>query len=240
MKRSARYVFLAAVLVSAVAMVGCPNPVASLDAAPRGAVEVALTGMAPAGMKTVLETDGSGGAPLEGIRAVLVKVLKVEICQVDSGWIEVADFGDAGRIVDLVTLSDDATTLGFEELAPGEYGQIRLTLAADNELVMDTEEGTVTYPLRVPSGVQTGVKLTGGFTVAAVGVTRIRLDFDPGSSVHRTGAGEYLLRPAIHIGEVTTRPYIVNDDFDDYAEGSYPSNWGWYNLWSGAGQIQSR
>ncbi len=236
MKRLARCMRLAAVLVLAVAMAGCPNPAASVDAAPRGAVELVLEAATPeeaVGLRSAAASPEAG--PVGEIRAILVRILRVELCRVDSDWTVAVDFGDGGRVFDLLALADDAAALGFAELEAGEYEQIRLILARDNEILADRGAGDETLPLRVPSGENTGVKLVGGFIVGAAGVTRVPLAFDPYASVHLTGSGEYLLRPAVRVGEVTTRPYLVNDPFDSYAEGAYPSSWGWYNLWSGAG-----
>ncbi|HOX18474.1 MAG TPA: DUF4382 domain-containing protein, partial [Spirochaetales bacterium] len=236
MKRLARCMRLAAVPVLAVAMAGCPNPAASVDAAPRGAVDLVLEAATPAeaeALRSVAALPEAG--PVGEIRAVLVRILRVELRRVDSDWTVAVDFGDGGRVFDLLALADDAAVLGFAELASGEYEQIRLILAHDNEIVVDRGAGDETLPLRVPSGENSGVKLVGGFTVPASGVTRVPLAFDPYASVHVTGSGEYLLRPAVRMGAVTTRPFLVDEPFDGYAEGAYPSSWGWYNLWSGAG-----
>lgn len=240
MKRLARCVRLAAVPVLAVAMAGCPNPAAFEDAAPRGAVDLVLEAATPAeadGLRSVATRPEAG--PVGEIRAVLVRILRVELCRVDDRWSVAVDFGEEGRVFDLLALADDVAALGFAELEAGEYEQLRLILARDNEIVVNRGAGDETLPLRVPSGEKTGVKLVGGFVVSAAGVTRVPLAFDPYASVHRTGSGEYLLRPAIHVGAVTTRPWLVNDPFDRYMEGAYPSSWGWYNLWSGAGVGQA-
>ena len=87
------------------------------------------------------------------------------------------------------------TTLA-QGLAPaGHYTQIRLKLGAGSNVVVDG----VTYPLTVPSGLQSGYKLVGEFDVPAGGLVELALDFDAARSVHQTGNGRYMLKPTVRV-----------------------------------------
>jgi len=55
------------------------------------------------------------------------------------------------------------------------------------------------HKLTVPSGTQSGLKLTKGFTITADNETVLFLDFDAQKSVHKTGNGKYKMKPTIKI-----------------------------------------
>ena len=60
----------------------------------------------------------------------------------------------------------------------GHCTQIRLKLGAGSNVVVDG----VTYPLTVPSGLQSGYKLVGEFDVPASGLVELALDLDAARS----------------------------------------------------------
>lgn len=97
---------------------------------------------------------------------------------------------------DLLKLRNGVFTTLAQGLVPaGHYTQIRLKLGAGSNVVVD---GT-TYPLTVPSGLQSGYKLVGEFDVPASGLVELALDFDAARSVHRTGNGTYMLKPTVRV-----------------------------------------
>lgn len=204
-----------AVPAIAAALIGCSGGIAG-----KGTVEVLLTDF-PLGEAEVKE--------------VWIRILNVQACRDDEGCAVIADFGPEGTLRDLLTLVDDVTVLGLAEIEAGHYGQIRLLLGTEHTIVVDAGDGPATHPLRVPSGVQTGLKLAGDFDVTEAGVTRIVLDFDAQQSVVLGGDGRYHLKPVVRIAEVVARPFLVDDGFEGYEAASYPAASGWYELWSGAG-----
>lgn len=95
---------------------------------------------------------------------------------------------------DLLVLQNGVfATIGTSLLPAGHYSQIRLKLSPGSTVVVDG----VTYPLTVPSGLQSGLKINGDFVVPAGGTTDIALDFDAARSIHQTGAGVYMLKPVV-------------------------------------------
>jgi Domain of unknown function (DUF4382) len=98
--------------------------------------------------------------------------------------------------VDLLTLRNGVfTTLAVTQVPAGHYTQIRLKLASGSNVVVDG----VTHPLTVPSGMQSGYKLVGGFDVPAGGLLDLTLDFDAARSVVLTGSGTYILKPTVRV-----------------------------------------
>jgi hypothetical protein len=110
-----------------------------------------------------------------------------------GGW-EV--LSDQTVTYDLLKLRNGVFTTIAQGLAPaGHYTQLRLKLGAGSNVVVD---GT-TYPLVVPSGMQSGYKLVGEFDVPASGLVELALDFDAARSVHQTGHGTYMLKPTVRV-----------------------------------------
>lgn len=107
---------------------------------------------------------------------------------------------------DLLTLANGVTAvLGEQELDPGRYGQIRLKLT-NAEVTVDG----VVYPLDVPSGSTSGLKLGGGFTIEEGIKTEIVIDFDAARSIHTTGKkGEYKLMPLLRLAAKATTGSIT-------------------------------
>jgi hypothetical protein len=142
---------------------------------------------------------------LPGIEAVTVTFSSIlvhqsEDAEADSGgWAEVVsgDLPEAERTFNLLELVDGAEALlGEVELDPGYYSQMRVVV----EAASITVDGVVSE-LRIPSGNQTGIKLTRGFRVDSDGLTKLVLDFDAERSVKETppGSGNYLMTPVIRL-----------------------------------------
>lgn len=159
-----------------------------------------------------------------GITDVYVTVTEVSIHQSasaqpgDPGWINVVL--PTPLQVDLTTLTNGALqSLGTTALPAGQYQQIRLMLASTGNANYVVYGGTH-YPLTVPSGSQTGIKLIGQFTVAANTLADVVLDFDACRSVVSAGAsGRYLLKPVISID-----PVVVSGIIDGYVDPNVASN----------------
>ncbi len=119
----------------------------------------------------------------------------------DGVWFEVLDgnLPEADRTFDLLELVNGTDViLGEATLAPGDYSQIRIII----ERATVTIDGEA-HDVNIPSGTQTGIKITGGFTLLADETTNIALDFDVDRSLHETppGSNEFKLRPVIRVVE---------------------------------------
>ena len=129
--------------------------------------------------------------------SVVICVTRVEIhksgSDSTSGWFVI---NDSTRYFDLLQLRNGATAvLGDSMLTAGHYTQIRLIID-DGSYVIDNG---VRFDLTIPSGYQTGLKLTHEFTIDPGGVYELLLDFDVNRSIVITGNGIYKLKPTCRI-----------------------------------------
>jgi hypothetical protein len=103
--------------------------------------------------------------------------------------------------------------IGLADLKIGEYTQMRLIIGAVpddgiNELseahpyanyVIDTDDNY--QELKIPSGINTGIKIVHGFTISTDQTTELILDFNAEKSVIVAGnSGNWLLKPTIKVG----------------------------------------
>jgi hypothetical protein len=134
-------------------------------------------------------------APSSGYLEVNIDVQTVEIAG-SKGWVVL---GHPDRVVNLLALTGGVadTLVDGASLPAGAYGQMRLILGPSNSVKL--LDGTV-HPLKVPSGQQSGVKMTVNFDVQPGTTSDVFVDFDAHKSVfvHEAGAsGKYLLRPTV-------------------------------------------
>jgi len=142
------------------------------------------------GTMNIQMTDAPGD-----FQAVNLVVTEVAVQHADGngGW-EVLQSGS--RTYDLLQLRNGVfSTLGISQLPAGHYNQLRLKLGPGSNVVVDN----TTHPLRVPSGLQSGLKLSGFFDVPARGRVDLGLDFDVARSISPTGDGSYTLNPVIRV-----------------------------------------
>ena len=86
--------------------------------------------------------------------------------------------------------------LDGEELPTGNYQWLRLIVNDDASYIEIEGEQ---YPLLIPSGAETGLKLNQNFVVASGATSDFTIDFDLRKSIHQEGNGDYTLRPTLRI-----------------------------------------
>ncbi|HKA24316.1 MAG TPA: DUF4382 domain-containing protein [Candidatus Eisenbacteria bacterium] len=169
--------------------------------------------MSGSGTMRIRMTDKPGPGNVEAVNLVVTEVsVRAEegtVTESDSDTVAITDTGGwqvlstTTKTYDLLTLQNGVfTTIGEGTLPAGTYTQIRLKLGAGSTIVVD---GT-TYPLKVPSGMQSGLKLNGTFVVPAGGNTDVGLDFDASRSIHETGNGKWMLKPVIRVIPISAPP----------------------------------
>ena len=168
-------------------------------------------------------------APIDSASEVVVRFGGVELQHSESdrlmfyladtaGDCDVVDTPDTDNpcAIDLTEYQgvDKVTILDRVTVPVGEYSWLRLALN-DNpgHIVIDGAQ----YDLRVPSGAQTGLKLHGGFTVAAGSLTSYTIDFNLRKSVHlpMIGRDEYTLRPTLRIMDESPVGTLAGNIGDD-------------------------
>ena len=175
---------------------------------------------APAG-GGVIPTTGSlvvrmHDHPIEAADHVYVTIERVDVIREVEGEDVHETVTSVPGQYDLLELQHGVeAVLGGGEFAPGAYHAIRLIVANDskhdrkalpadrlkNYIVVD---GTP-YPLEVPSGEHTGIKLGRHFTIAAGATTVLTLDFDVRKSITKCGRKHvYRLKPRIRVVPVET------------------------------------
>jgi hypothetical protein len=158
---------------------------------------------ATAGTLSVALTD----APACGFDAVNVTVNKVRVNasasagENDAGWTDITL--NPAKKINLLNLTNGVLeSLGQTTLAAGHYSQLRLVLDANSGTGLANSvvpTGGSEKTLTTPSAVQSGIKLTNEFDVAAGQRVDLVLDFDACKSVVTQGNGRYLLKPVVKV-----------------------------------------
>jgi hypothetical protein len=162
------------------------------------------------GKMSVHLVDAPGSDDYTGVK---VEVLEVSIHGDDEGWITLCS---PREVIDLLTLTGGVheTLCDGVGLPEGHYGQMRLLLGEHNTVVLPdgSEE-----PLKVPSGQQSGVKLSVSFDVSPNTTKDVFIDFDVERSVfaHLTGSEKWLLRPVVRAYDKVVTGAIVGTLTDD-------------------------
>lgn len=177
-----KYKFILFSLLLSTGLIGCSEDDANDNPKPQTAsVSVELT-------------DAPGDYEKVFVQVVDVMIkLETEEDAVE-GWQSLGDINEG--IYDLLTLTGGESELLAEtELPPGHLTGMRLVLGSNNTIVV---EG-IPYPLKVPSGEESGLKLQVDHTLEAGKEYNFVLDFDVDKSVVHTGSDEYLLKPVIRL-----------------------------------------
>ena len=95
----------------------------------------------------------------------------------------------------LLGLQNGVDTLIATEVLPSQtVKEIRLVLGDDNTIKVNG----IVYPLVIPSGSESGLKIKVNKKLEATIETLI-IDFDAALSIHEEGTGDYKLRPVLKI-----------------------------------------
>ncbi len=146
-------------------------------------------------------------------KAVYVTIAEIDVhadADAAEAWTTVATPNKTYNLLDLANgVRED---LALVKLADGLYTQMRLIIGANPDSGLNILNRTHPYAnyvidlsdaaheLKVPSGLQTGIKLVQGFEINANSTTELTLDFDASRSVVVAGnSGHYLLKPTIQV-----------------------------------------
>jgi hypothetical protein len=134
---------------------------------------------------------------------VVVTLVKVTAHSQSAGWVTLST---DKQTVDLLNLAE-GLPIGSAKLPAGKITQIRLYTAEGGPNYVQMKNGT-RLELKVPSGVQSGIKVKGPFDLGTCQQTVASLQLDGNNSihVHPTGQGDlWILRPVIKLGKTDTK-----------------------------------
>jgi hypothetical protein len=136
-----------------------------------------------------------------GVKEIIVTIAKVTAHSTESGW---QTLSSQTTTVDILKLAQFAKPLGFANMPKGKITQVRLYVAEAGPQYVTRDDGA-RVDLKVPSGLQSGIKLKGLFDVGGCQLTTLPIEFDGKHSiwVHPTGQqDEWILRPVIRAGKI--------------------------------------
>src|SRR5690348_14164385 len=154
--------------------------------------------------------------PVDNATSVVVDFTGIELHNTNGKTVTI-NFPSPKQI-DLLKLQHGATgalTQG-ESVPAGSYDWMRLDVLADKDtqgqsyITLNTGPQ---YPLYIPSGSETGLKLVSPFTVAQGSTTQLIIDFNLRQSVTSTDGQNYVLVPALRLeNELQVGTIAVNVD----------------------------
>lgn len=167
--------FLLATLVSILFFSACKQPTSGGTNQPKTGFEMRMT-----------DAPGDYGQ-------VNVEIIGAEVHSDINGWTSLNVKAGIYNLLDLTNGKD--TLIANGQVAVGKISQIRLTLGSNNSVVFKGN----TYPLKTPSGQQSGIKLQVNATLLAGINYSMLIDFDADKSIVQTGDGKFLLKPVIRV-----------------------------------------
>jgi len=173
-------------------------------------------------------------APTDEYQAVYVTINEVQVHMADGDWEVVGSPEKTYNLLELV--NGVRKQLGITELETGHYTQMRLIIDDDPDsginifsqshpfanYMIDLSDDY--HELKIPSGLQTGIKIVHGFDISEDKTTELILDFDALKSIVKAGAsGKWLLKPTIKVLDTEEyaliRGTITDIDTEEFLEG---------------------
>ena len=121
-----------------------------------------------------------------------IREVRVNMRDDSSGWTSLATVSGVYNLLDFQNGVD--TVLAQGNIPTGTLKEIRFVLGSNNSI----EIAGVTYPLTIPSGSESGLKIKLNKRLNA-SFDSLLIDFDAALSIMQTGAGDYKLKPVLKI-----------------------------------------
>jgi len=135
----------------------------------------------------------AGNDASQEIQALILTVRQMTVIDSNGNHITILD---ENRTMDIMAVSRaDPVVLSDVTIEPGTYKELRLVLKDENIIRVDGTE----YPIKVPSGEQSGLKLKGPFVIPKGKLFTLYIEFDTGKSVHWNKGQGWMLKPVLNI-----------------------------------------
>ncbi len=121
-----------------------------------------------------------------------IQAIKVNMSNDSSGWVDLVTNTGIYNLLDLQNGID--TLLAVGTVPTGTLKEVRFVLGSNNDIVINN----ITYPLSIPSGSESGLKIKLNKNLNA-SLDSLLIDFDAALSIHQTGNGDYQLKPVLKI-----------------------------------------
>ena len=131
-----------------------------------------------------------------------VEELNIEVVRIDltKGDKKITVFEDIRQMDILKITANDPVVLSNVSIEAGTYDQLRLVLSNNSTIKVDGE----IFPIKIPSGQQSGVKLDGPFTIPEGKLFKLVIDFVASESVIYNKGQGYSLKPVIKVSSIET------------------------------------
>jgi len=147
-----------------------------------------------------------------------------------GNWETVATPGKTYNLLELV--NGTVESLGVSPLEAGTYEQMRLIIGlapSDGLNILSVghpyanyaiDMDDLSHELKIPSGINTGIKIVHSFDIGADQTTELILDFDASASVVQAGnSGNWLLKPTIKVLDTEEYAIIAGTVYDSESAG---------------------
>ncbi len=156
-------------------------------------------------------------APVDA-EEVNVEILSIVIKGEETDEIEL---GTISGIYNLLDFQNDIDTL----IASGnvtsieQIKEVRMILGTENSIKI----GGVLYPLTIPSGSESGLKLKVNLDLDDLNLVNLLIDFDACASVVETGNGSYHLKPVLKLKNKDNNEVNLSSTILDFISANYPN-----------------
>lgn len=121
-----------------------------------------------------------------------IQEVRVNLADDSTGWISLPT---NARVYNLLNFQNGIdTALASGTVPTGNVRELRFILGSNNTIKINN----IVYPLTIPSGSESGLKIKIGKNLAA-SFDSLVIDFDANASIKQTGAGEYKLKPVLKL-----------------------------------------
>ncbi len=142
---------------------------------------------------SLIDSPGTFGAV-----NIVIDSVQAHLSSSDStgGWVTLRSTAGSYDLLQLV--NGNSAMIANASLPAGQYSQIRLYIGSGSSVVV----GGASFPLTIPSGMQSGLKLNVDATIQSGSTYSMTLDFNVNSSIIISGNpfnAQYILKPVIRV-----------------------------------------